>query len=170
MTWRPGRCFFLSIVPVGSESVGGRVGASGVFCPRCRWVSAGDTGSGAAALGAPAFGGLAALKTPRSAWPALGRGNRSRVPAWPLPGASPVPLPKGWARVHSCPTELRGLSSEYLSGTCAEGQRRSLTASSSPSLAADFLWVSLPKWWLFSRWRVGGTTCSFGPSPGDCHL
>ncbi|XP_070628681.1 protein yippee-like 2 isoform X1 [Bos indicus] len=69
----------------------------------------------------PAFGGLAALKTPRSAWPAPGRGNRSRVPAWPLPGASPAPLPKRWARVHSCPTESRGLSSEYLSGSGSGG-------------------------------------------------
>lgn len=118
----------LSSRGLGRSGWGARVGVAGVFCPRCRWVSAGDTGSGGAALGVPPrlppFARLAALKTPRSAWPAAGRGNRSRVPAWPLPGASPAPLPKRWARVHSCPTESGSLSSAYLSGSGSGGAPR----------------------------------------------
>ena len=113
----------LSSGGLGLSGWGARMGVPGVCCPRCRWVSAGDTGSGRRPRCSPLppFGGLAALKTPRSAWPAPGRGNRSRVPAWPLPGASPAPLPKRWARVHSCPTESRGLSSEYLSRSGSGG-------------------------------------------------
>ena len=162
---------------LGRSGRGARVGVSGVFCPRCRWVSAGDTGSGGAALGVPPrlppFGRLAALETPRSAWPAAGRGNRSRVPAWPLPGASPAPLPKRWARVHSCPTESGASPARISREVGLAGHPGPLTASGAPSLAADLLWAASPQvatFLLLARMVGRGTTCSSGPGPGACHL
>lgn len=77
---------------------------------------------------------------------ALGRPWAEVTAAEFLPGRFPEPPHRpcqgGGRRVLSCPMECRGLSSEYLPGTGAEGQPRPLTALSSPSLAADLLWVS----------------------------
>lgn len=123
-TWRPGRCFFLSVVPwvrtpwgpgwgLRTFSVSGDAG--GLL----------ETSVRSPALGAapppapPAYGALAALRAPGSARPAAGRSGHSRVPAWPFPGASLVSLPRGWAPVRSCPRECRVLSGEFFSGTGA---------------------------------------------------
>ena len=125
----------------------------------------------------PAFGGLAALKTPRSAWPAPGRGNRSRVPAWPLPGASPAPPQRPCQRGGREFTPARrnqGASPASISREVGlAGQPRPRTASGASSLATDLLWVSLPQvvtFLLLARVGGRGTTCSFGPGPGACHL
>ena len=66
------------------------MGVPGVCCPRCRWVSAGDTGSRGAALGAPPSRLL-------GDWPpsrlrgALGRPRAEVTAAEFLPGRFPAP-------------------------------------------------------------------------------
>lgn len=144
-TWTPGRCFFLSTVSARSASVGGPgEGGLGTLS------FSGDAGSPLETLGpgAPPPRPLLVGDWPPSKLPgALGRPWAEVTAAEFLPGRFPepphCPCQGGGRRVLSCPTECRGLSSEYLLGTGAEGQPRPLTASSSPSLAADLLGIFL---------------------------
>ena len=94
------RLFQLSSGGLGLSGWGARVGVPGVCCPRCRWVSAGDTGSRGAALGAPPSRLL-------GDWPpsrlrgALGRPRAEVTAAEFLPGRFPAPpqrLPSALAK------------------------------------------------------------------------
>lgn len=170
------RLFQLSSGGLGLSGWGARVGVPGVCCPRCRWVSAGDTGSRGAALGAPPSRLL-------GDWPpsrlrgALGRPRAEVTAAEFLPGRFPAPPQRPCQRGGREFTPARrnqGASPASISREVGlAGQPRPRTASGASSLATDLLWVSLPQvvtFLLLARVGGRGTTCSFGPGPGACHL